>query len=115
MDARRHFNLAHVLLSSDQLEEAEAHLKRAERLKFDAAKSAAKREELQEALGKRAARRRREARVAEQEARDGHLSREQRIARMQEVVGRCGADDKQCMRELLGQAEGATDEDPVRF
>ena len=64
---------------------------------------------------RRRANARREARVAEQEARDGHLSREQRIARMQEVVGRCGADDKQCMRELLGQAEGATDEDPVRF
>ena len=50
-----------------------------------------------------------------QEKRDGHLSKEQRLERMQQVIGHCGADNKQCMREMLGQAEGATDEDAVRF
>ena len=30
--------------------------------------------------------------------------RMQRIQRMQEVIGHCGMEDKQCMRELLGQA-----------
>ena len=54
-------------------------------------------------------------RVAAQEKRDGHLSKEQRLERMQQVIGHCGADNKQCMREMLGQAEGATDEDAVRF
>ena len=53
--------------------------------------------------------------MAAQEKRDGHLSKEQRLERMQQVIGHCGADNKQCMREMLGQAEGATDEDPVRF
>ena len=43
------------------------------------------------------------------------LTTEQRVQRMQEVIGRCGIENKACMRELLGQAEGATDEDLVRF
>ena len=71
--------------------------------------------ELQEALAARTARRRRQERVAAQEKRDGHLSKEQRRERMQQVIGHCGADNKQCMREMLGQAEGATEEDAVRF
>ena len=110
-----HFNLAHVLLAAERLEEAGGHLHAAERLRFDPARSAAKREELQEALAARAARRRRQERVAAQEKRDGHLSKEQRQERMQQVIGHCGADNKPCMREMLGQAEGATEEDAVRF
>jgi tetratricopeptide (TPR) repeat protein len=110
-----HFNQAHVLLAAERLEEAGGQLHAAERLRFDPARSAAKREELQEALAARAARRRRQERVAAQEKRDGHLSKEQRQERMQQVIGHCGAGDKQCMREMLGQAEGATEEDAVRF
>ena len=60
-------------------------------------------------------RRRRDERIAQQEKRDGHLTKEERVQRMQEVIGRCGIENKACMRELLGQAEGATDEDLVRF
>ena len=140
-----HFNLAHVLLAAERLEEAGGHLHSAERLRFDPARSAAsplilaltlaliltlvliltltltlarsaaKREEIEEALAARAARRRRQERVAAQEKRDGHLSKEQRQERMQQVIGHCGADNKPCMREMLGQAEGATEEDAVRF
>ena len=110
-----HFNLAHVLLAAERLEEAGGHLRAAERLRFDPARSAAKREELQGALAARAARERRQERVAAQEKRDGHLSKEQRQERMRQVIGHCGADNKQCMREMLGQAEGATEEDAVRF
>ena len=66
-------------------------------------------------MAARAARRRRQERVAAQEKRDGHLSKEQRQERMQQVIGHCGADNKPCMREMLGQAEGATEEDAVRF
>ena len=130
-----------MLLAAERLEEAGGHLHSAERLRFDPARSAAssltltliltliltltltltlarsaaKREEIEEALAARAARRRRQERVAAQEKRDGHLSKEQRQERMQQVIGHCGADNKPCMREMLGQAEGATEEDAVRF
>ena len=115
MDARRHFNLAHVLLSTKRLKEADVHLKQAERLRYDSDQTAAKRLELQEAFDKATKSDRREQRIKEQEKRDGHLTREERVQRMQEVIGRCGLENKQCMRELLGQAEGATEEDMVRF
>lgn len=110
-----HYNLAHVLLSFRQLEEAGHHLRHSERLRYDDAKNAAKRAELEEAFVNRTKRERRETRIEEQEKRDGHLTREQRAQRMQDVIGRCGIDNKQCMRELLGQADGATEEDLVRF
>ena len=77
---------------------------------------AAWRDAAEERAHSAAARRgRRQERVAAQEKRDGHLSKEQRQERMQQVIGHCGAGDKQCMREMLGQAEGATEEDAVRF
>ena len=110
-----HYNLAHILLSFKQLEEAEHHLRHSERLRFDDAKNVAMREQLAEAFVNRTKRERREKRISEQEKRDGHLTREERVQRMQDVIGQCGIDNKQCMRELLGQADGATEEDLVRF
>ena len=46
-------------------------------------------------------------------ARDGPLTREQRVQRFQAVVGLCGMDNN-CMRQLLGQDDDSGDE-MVRF
>ena len=45
--------------------------------------------------------------------RDGHLSKEQRVQRFQEVIGACGM-DKQCMKRALNQ-EDAQEGDMVVF
>ena len=45
--------------------------------------------------------------------RDGHLTREQRVERFQQVVGVCGM-DKECMKQVLGQ-EDAKEDDLVVF
>jgi hypothetical protein len=54
-----------------------------------------------------------DARRKELEKRDGPMTREQRVSRFQEVVGRCGM-DKDCMRRMLGQDDDSGDE-LVRF
>ena len=56
---------------------------------------------------------RRESLIAEQEARDGHMTKAERAERMRQVMGYCGA-DKACMKSLLGQ-EHWGDEQMVRF
>ena len=52
-------------------------------------------------------------RLAQVERRDGHLTKDQRVKRFQEVVGACGM-DKECMRRVLGQTD-AQEGDAVIF
>jgi tetratricopeptide (TPR) repeat protein len=109
-----YLNLGHVLGVLKRFDEAEHHLSVAARLlPAEAASIDATRAELLEKQQKAATAQRRLERREEVNKRDGHLTREQRAERFQQVVGVCGM-DKACMRRLLEQ-EDAREGDAVVF
>lgn len=108
-----HSNLAHVLTSLGALEEAERHVRLAVRLLPSDAKQAEQLTTWEEKTAARQKARWEDARRKELDERDGPMSREERMARFQQVVGRCGM-DKDCMRAMLGQDDDSGDE-MVRF
>ena len=107
-------NLAHVYKSLKRYEEADVHLAEAARLLPEqAANLTAQRGELAEKVRERQKTVRMSERREEVDKRDGHLTREQRVERFQQVVGVCGM-DKECMKRVLGQ-EDAKEGDLVVF
>ena len=110
-------NLAHVKEQMGQLDEAVEHLQAAAKLLPTTPELAQnltdKREELVEKRAERKKATRQAERRDEVNKRDGHMSREERVQRFQEVLGRCGM-DKDCMRKLLKQ-EDAQEGDMVVF
>lgn len=104
-----HANLASVLMGAGMYEEAERHLKAARRLTPDQEEAhRARHEEWADKMRKAEEGRRRSQRRAKYELRDGHMTREERTRRFQEVVGRCGMGTpgaKECMKAALGQED----------
>ena len=111
--AETQFNLAHVHTSLGRLDEAERHVRAAQRLSPADRRATRKAEEWEHKVDARGKSERRESLIAEQEARDGHMTKAERAERMRQVMGYCGA-DKACMKSLLGQ-EHWGDEQMVRF
>jgi tetratricopeptide (TPR) repeat protein len=99
-----HQNLAHLLGLAERFDEADRHLARAARLQpAEAAEYEAERAALRTKRDERARSRRQSERRDAVNRRDGHLSREQRVERFQQVVGACGM-DKECMKQVCGGA-----------
>jgi tetratricopeptide (TPR) repeat protein len=107
-------NLAHVMEQLNRLDEAVTHLEAAARLLPEqAANLTARRIALIEKRDEKRKTQRAVERREEVNKRDGHLSKEQRVQRFQEVVSACGM-DKQCMKRALNQ-EDAQEGDMVVF
>ena len=103
-------NLATVLKGLDRLPEASAHYRRAAKLMpAEAANLTAQAAELDTKHAEQRKARRQAERREEINQRDGHLSREQRVQRFQDVVGVCGM-DKECMKRVLGQEDAREDD-----
>jgi tetratricopeptide (TPR) repeat protein len=111
--AETHFNLAAVYQAAGRLDETAAHLRLARRLAPSAAKLEAREEELRAKQEKHEKREREDKWHGELDRRDGPLTRDQRLARFQQVTGTCG-NDQACMRQMLGQTDG-DDDLPIRF
>lgn len=93
-----HQNLGHVLTVLERREEADRHLATAARLlPLQAANLTQQREENRAKLEERKKSRRQMERREEVDKRDGHLTREERVDRFQQVVGICGMDKARCV------------------
>jgi tetratricopeptide (TPR) repeat protein len=104
-------NLARIHKMRGEYKEAIARFRRAAKLHpADAANLTAEAAELETKLEEQRVAMRQAARREEVNKRDGHLSREQRIQRFQEVIGVCGGTDQACMKKVLGQDDGDPDD-----
>lgn len=107
-------NLAHVMEQLDRIDEAVLHLEAAvQLLPEQAADLTARRVALVEKRDEQRKAQRAVERREQVNKRDGHLSKEQRVQRFQEVIGACGM-DKKCMKRALNQ-EDAQEGDMVVF
>ena len=109
-------NLAHVKEKQGKLDETAEHLRKAAKLAAVSTVAANYTERFQAAMQKNEERRkvnRQIERRNEINRRDGHLTREERSARFQEVLSVCGM-DKACMKKMLKQ-EDAREDDLVVF
>ena len=105
-----HQNLAHVFGELKRYDEADRHLADAARLlPAEAANISARREELRTKREERAKLQRQDERRDEINKRDGHLTREQRVKRFEQVVSLCGM-DKACMKKVLQQEDAKADD-----
>ena len=108
-------NLGHVMETLQRYDEAAHHMARAAHLlPLEAANLTSQREAVLEKAAKQRTQRRHAERRDEVDKRDGHLTKAERIARFNKVVGACGMDDKACMKEMLGQ-DDAQEGDLVVF
>ncbi|KAL1510929.1 hypothetical protein AB1Y20_005757 [Prymnesium parvum] len=106
-------NLLHIYTAHGALDEAKVHLDKAMALVPADEGLRGHAQAWEDAMRKREKAQWEEKRRRDLELREGPMTREQRVQRFQEVIGRCGM-DKECMRKLLGQDDESGD-DLVRF